>query len=252
MHLPPNDEPDSPAASGSESFSNADLAVDRLVDLYETATRHIRDRFSSVLGGADLKRRVRAYYPEIRFSIDTHSRHDSRLAYGFVAGPDKYATTVTQPVLFHRYLSEQICHLIDNHGVPVEIGLSETPIPLHFAFPDNTHLGGVWNDDLERPLRDLFDVPDLAITDDAIVNGTYEAAAGEPSPLAPFTGPRIDYSLHRLRHYTATSASYFQNFILFTNYQFYVDANSASYAANTDRRRGRRWLRRPSSNPATT
>src|SRR5690606_21033303 len=60
-------------------------------------------------------------------------------------------------------------------------------------------------------------------TDDHIANGTYEPAPGEPSPLAPFTAQRIDYSLHRLSHYTATSPNHFQNFVLFTNYQFYID-----------------------------
>ena len=38
-----------------------------------------------------------------------------------------------------------------------------------------------------------------------------------------FTAPRVDYSLHRLRHYTGTLPEWFQNFVLFTNYQFYVD-----------------------------
>jgi AMP nucleosidase len=33
----------------------------------------------------------------------------------------------------------------------------------------------------------------------------------------------VDYSLHRLRHYTGTVANHFQNFVLFTNYQFYID-----------------------------
>jgi AMP nucleosidase len=42
-------------------------------------------------------------------------------------------------------------------------------------------------------------------------------------PLAPFTAPRIDYSVFRLPHYTATSAEHFQNFVIFTNYQFYID-----------------------------
>ena len=41
--------------------------------------------------------------------------------------------------------------------------------------------------------------------------------------LAEFTAQRIDYSLARLSHYTATSAEHFQNHVLFTNYQFYVD-----------------------------
>ena len=76
---------------------------------------------------------------------------------------------------------------------------------------------------MERPLRDLFDVPDLAVMDDAIVNGTYQPPPGAPMPLAPFTASRVDYSLHRLPHYTATAPQHFQNFVIFTNYQFYID-----------------------------
>ncbi len=72
-------------------------------------------------------------------------------------------------------------------------------------------------------MRDVFDLPDLAAMDDGIANGTYEAAAGQPQPLALFTAPRVDYSLHRLRHYTGTAPEWFQNFVLFTNYQFYID-----------------------------
>jgi AMP nucleosidase len=41
----------------------------------------------------------------------------------------------------------------------------------------------------------LFDTPDLATTNDEIVNGAFEPAPGEPLPLAPFKAQRIDYSL---------------------------------------------------------
>ena len=58
-------------------------------------------------------------------------------------------------------------------------------------------------------MRDVFDLPDLAAMDDGIANGTYAAPAGEPQPLALFTAPRVDYSLHRLRHYTGTGARAF-------------------------------------------
>src|SRR3546814_175732 len=97
------------------------------------------------------------------------------------------------------------------------------PIPLHFAFPGGKYVEGVYPDSLGDSLRDHFDVPSLEVTDDAIVNGTWQQRRGEPRPLAPFTAPRVDYSLHRLQHYTATAPTHFQNFVLFTNYQFYVD-----------------------------
>ena len=45
------------------------------------------------------------------------------------------------------------------------------------------------------------------------------------SPTARYSGcaARVDYSLHRLYHYTGTDPEHFQNFVIFTNYQFYVD-----------------------------
>ena len=59
--------------------------------------------------------------------------------------------------------------------------------------------------------------------DDGIANGTHVRAPGAPQPQALFTAPRVDYSLHRLHHYTGTGPERFQNFVLFTNYQFYID-----------------------------
>jgi AMP nucleosidase len=73
------------------------------------------------------------------------------------------------------------------------------------------------------PLRDVFDVPDLANTHDDIVNGLGYKHEDGAEPLAPFTAQRVDYSLARLAHYTATLPEHFQNHVLFTNYQFYVD-----------------------------
>jgi AMP nucleosidase len=66
-------------------------------------------------------------------------------------------------------------------------------------------------------------MPDLARIDDAIANGTHAVPPSEPKPLSLFSASRVDYSLLRLRHYTATSPRYYQRFVLFTNYQRYVD-----------------------------
>ena len=139
------------------------------------------------------------------------------------SGPGEYATTVTRPDLFADYLKRQIGLIIANHGVPAAVGYSQTPIPLHFAFAEGHHVEGSVADRFSRPLRDVFDVPDLSMTDDRIANGDYDGPANAPQPLAPFTAPRTDYSLHRLAHYTATRPRFFQNYVLFTNYQFYMD-----------------------------
>ncbi len=213
----------SPPALSPEGFRDAEAAVERLIYIFERNTRFLREAFEAYLGGKTPAGGVRACYPQIQLTTQTHARLDSRLPYGFVSGPGAHATTVTRPDLFRVYLIDQIEQLIRNHDVPVEIGESDQPIPLHFAFYEGRYVEGAQFAGLERPLADLFDVPDLAVMDDSIVNGTYETPAGQTQPLAPFTAPRVDYSLHRLQHYTATAAEHFQNFVIFTNYQFYMD-----------------------------
>jgi len=214
----------SPEIPAADVFTDADQAVARLQEIYELGTEFLRRKFDDATNGGAADNRYRAYYPEIRLTTTSHARVDSRLAYGYVAGPGDYFTTVTRPELFSSYLKTQLQLLLENHQAPVTIGLSKTPIPLHFAFLEGTHLSGSMESQLKRPLRDLFDVPDLSSTDDAIVNGYVENDDSAEKPLAPFTAQRIDYSLARLSHYTATSPDHFQNFVLFTNYQFYIDA----------------------------
>ena len=225
---------DTPKGRPFEIFTEATAAVSRLIALYDEAIAFLNRRFREVLDGEAVEGRIRAFYPELRITIDTHARLDSRLAFGYVQAPGVYATTVTRPDLFAHYLEVQIGQLLANHGVGVEVGWSAVPVPLHFALRSDEGLSFEAADRLDRPLRDLFDVPDLAVTDDAIVNGTLEVAAGEPGPLAPFTAPRVDYSLHRLAHYTATKPEHFQNYVLFTNYQFYVDEFIAYARAAVD------------------
>jgi AMP nucleosidase len=214
---------DTPKKIRTKRFDEAEAAVERLELIYDRHTAFIRDRFALLLKNKRLPGRVRATYPEILIETSTHAHIDSRLSYGHVAGPGVYATTITQPSLFRSYLREQLRLLLRNHGVSISIGVSSEPIPLHFALPEGQRVEGEVADRIDRPLRDIFDVPDLAVADDAIVNGTFQPMPGRALPLAPFTAPRIDYSLHRLPHYTATLPEHFQNFVIFTNYQFYID-----------------------------
>ncbi len=217
-----------PPPTAPQAFSDATAAVDRLEQIYERNTAFLRDRFEAYAKGELFGARVRACYPFVRITTTTYAGLDSRLSYGFVAGPGAYQTTVTRPDLFRAYLTEQIELLIKNHMMPVEIGESDEPIPVHFAYRRdiNVEATAAWLDGAasERPLRDLFDTPDLAAMDDAIANGTIEPLGGVPAPLSLFRAARVDYSLHRLYHYTGTDPQHFQNFVIFTNYQFYIEA----------------------------
>lgn len=212
-----------PEPFARQSFDDAGKAVEALRALYERNTKFLRDSFSALAAGGDNDKRYRAFYPEVSVVTNSFTQVDSRQAYGHLPTPGQFSTTITRPDLFQSYLTEQLRLIMRNHGVPVIVSESETPIPVHFAFLEGTYVDSAAAERIRRPIRDLFDVPDLDGTDDQIANGTFEVALGDPRPLAPFTAQRIDYSLHRLTHYTATSPQHFQNFVLFTNYQFYID-----------------------------
>lgn len=206
-----------------EAFDTAEAAVERLITLYDQATEFLVEKFSETVASGKLVSRYRAFYPEIRLVTTSFAQTDSRLSFGHVPMPGTYATTVTQPRLFANYLRQQIGLLIRNHKTTVSIGPSATPMPVHFAVASDASVTVPQEGALEFSLRDAFDVPDLSTTHDDIVNGLGFTYPDGAHPLAPFTAQRVDYSLARLAHYTATKPDHFQNFVLFTNYQFYVE-----------------------------
>ena len=212
-----------PNVAAPQNFLDPTAAVVRLREIYEQSTRFLSERFSDVLNNGATGRRFRAFYPEIRLTTTSYAASDSRLSFGHVATPGTYATTVTRPDLFEGYLIQQIALLMENHDVDVTIAASTTPIPVHFAVANDDSVTIPQNGAMDFTLRDVFDVPDLSTTNDDIVNGTGVMNPDGSGPLAPFTAQRVDYSLARLSHYMATDPSHFQNHILFTNYQFYVE-----------------------------
>ena len=212
-----------PLTAPTEAFTDPADAVARLCAIYEANTAFLRDAFARYRRNERFEQRIRACYPFVRVRTEVNTHIDSRRSYGFVAGPGAFETTVTRPDLFGHYYREQLRLLVKNHHVLIEVGVSEYPIPIHFAFAEGIHLEGDLSREKLATMHDVFDAPNLAQLDDRIVNGTYEAGPGEPYPLALFTAPRVDFSLHRLKHYTATSPTHFQNYVLYTNYQFYID-----------------------------
>ncbi len=207
-----------------QSFSSAQAALDQVHTIYEASVGYLRESLDAYVRGELPQGRVRACYPFVRLRAQTsaHMRGQKRQSYGFVQGAGTFETTLTKPTLFGRYLKDQFELLLANHGAELEVGTSNEPIPVHFSFAEHTHLEGELPPERRALMRDLFDLPDLGAMNDDIANGTYDTA-GRVQPLSLFTAPRVDYSLHRLRHYTGTSTEHFQNYVLFTNYQFYID-----------------------------
>ena len=211
------------------THGDVDGALTALETLYQAEVNRLHAGFVEYQAGR-LKARVRAVYPAVRITVSQDDFDAAPIAvggFGFADEPGVYEGTFTRISLFQHHLRNQFEHLLENQCCPFEVGLSDIPIPLPFAFADGMVVGDGFDAVAMARLRRFFDMPSLAMMDDRIVNGDHENEPGDPMPLALFTGPRIDYSLQRLQHYCGTRPDDFQNFVLFTNYKVYIDGFAA-------------------------
>lgn len=203
------------------SFDDADAALAHITHIYDTGAEMVRARFARFSAGARDLEPYDACYPYLGIEVGhADLAIDSRPSFGTLPGAGAYGTTLTRPDLLGTYYREQIALLLEYHKVPVQVGVSVRPIPLPFAIEHAT--ADVSAADV-REMQALFELPDLSTIDDSVANGTHVPGPGEPYPLSLFSAPRVDLGVLRLQHYTATHAQHFQRFVLFTNYQRYVD-----------------------------
>lgn len=203
-------------------FDDAGKAADYVREIYENNCDYLRTSFADFTKGKIPQGRISACYPYAAITTTRVDKIDSRLSYGFVQGTGTFRASLTRPDVFAHYYRSQFDLLLRNHKQPLEIGVSTERIPVHFTFPEGIHVEEGLTPELVAQMRHFFDMPNLAEMDDDIVNGRITSFEDGSKPLALFTAPRVDYSLHRLRHYTGTAPAHFQNFVIFTNYQFYV------------------------------
>ncbi len=213
-------QPPENLVSWASAFDDPDAAVDRLCSIYSDAQSLLKAHFDRFVAGESGLERVDARYPYLWINVPPGNHQKvSSLSYGSAPDAGCYGITVTHPHLFRDYYRDQITLLMRNHDVPVWVGISQRQIPLTFAL-ENLILD--LRQDQVADLTRTFHMPDLASIDDSVANGTYRPPE-DLRPLALFDAERVDYSLSRLRHYTGTRPEHFQQFVLFTNYQRYVD-----------------------------
>ena len=222
-------------------FDDAEAALAHVREIYDGSIDHLRGALQRFVAGEALGGRVRACYPFVRVHTDTVARADSRLSYGFVAGPGRYETTLTRPDLFGRLLPRAVpaaaarTTASRSRSAPAR---SRSRCTSRFA--ENDHIEGTLS--AERRAADARPVRPARPRRDGRRHRQRHATTprpGEAQPLALFTAARVDYSLHRLRHYTGTAPEHFQNFVLFTNYQFYIDEFVRARPRGDGRRRQR-------------
>ena len=198
------------------------VAVDRLIALYEEAVSDVARRFLDYAAGK-LKSGDYAAptYPYLCAEVPAEkSIQTGSLALGRIAGTSLHGASITAPRLFANYLGEQLTRITESFEAKLFVGRSRTPVPLTFALE---HATANLSPQQREELQHYFHMPNLVTTNDVIVDGGMILERGGALPLSLFTAERTDYSLHRIQHYTATKPEHFQNFILFTNYQRYVD-----------------------------
>ena len=204
-----------------ERFSDPVKAIDRLCALHQKAVEVLQLDFAQFAKGESPKTLSHSTYPYIFFEVASDQLlSTSGLSYGRASHPGRYGGTVTRPDLFYDYLLEQLSLVMEKHKIPVFVGKSQVTVPLTFALEDMVA-------DLpqldQTQIAQYFAMPNLVDTHDIVADGDTKSDPNSLYPVSLFTAERVDYSLHRLKHYTGTSVDHFQRFVIFTNYQRYVD-----------------------------
>ncbi|WP_428027759.1 AMP nucleosidase [Altererythrobacter sp.] len=207
-----------------QTFSNI---IEDLNRVYDTAVSTLREDILAYAASGTLpparKRTDGSYaYPELRLIFGGKGEpSDISRAFGRLEQQGTYATTITRPALFERYLKEQLELITRDYEVRMEVVPSRQEIP--FPYVLDGEAGAAMVGISPQELAEHFPATDLALIGDELADGHELDVPEIDMPLSLFDGLRTDYSLARLAHYTGTRTEDFQNFILFTNYHRYVD-----------------------------
>ena len=207
-----------------QEFRSGREAVEYARQLLDRETTQIVDAYQRFIDGDAPKVPVRHFYPEFSFDVQRTIRpKDKARPLGYFRYKGRNATTVSRLDNRSEYWAEQLQMLIDNNDLPVKVGLSDTPIPLPYALNEtydlrkNIEIAGSVSDERANDIEDLFDFPSA---EDHI---SEKLPGSNDIPLSMYNGPLTDRSYGRIVHYTGTHPNFFQRYILFTNYQDYMD-----------------------------
>ncbi len=203
-----------------------DAILDQLCSIYDQSVANLREALGAYCGNGtppDPEQRAKGAfaYPELRVTYkgeQTAGRFTR--AFARLTQPGVYACSVARPKMFRDYLRTQLEFLAADYGVEIEVGRSPSEIPYAYVLDGSgINVDNVTPAELSR----WFPSNELSHIGDEIADGAWDYSLREARPLALFDGPRTDFSLARLKHYTGTDPEHFQHFILFTNYVRYVD-----------------------------
>ena len=195
--------------------------IDRLETLYTEATEHLNKAFAAFAETGKRADNKQTNYPYLLLHL-REKKADGIKPSGFVSirGPGWYGTSITHPKIFRDYLIDQLGYIEAAYEIEYYVGPSDQEIPVAFAIDPSTF---EIRNTKSSAIGDYFALPDLKEIHDDLADGAFEHPNDRPLPLSLFPALRTDYSLQRLKHYTGTMPSHFQKFVIYTNYQRYVD-----------------------------
>ncbi len=200
--------------------------VDQLAEIYDESVDNLRRAVAAYVEDrtppdADARAAGAFAYPELRVRYaGKFPRPNVARAFARLTQPGTYASSIARPRLFRDYLVDQLDHLSRDYDAAISVGRSASEIPYAYVIENSgIQVGDIGTAELSR----FFPSNELVHLGDEVADGVWVNQPGQPRPLALFDGPRTDFSLARLRHYTGTPPEYFQHFVLFTNYVRYVD-----------------------------
>ncbi len=214
------------ALTQSQSYDNLsiDEVLDKLELIYQNAILALRCAISDYIHQGTLPDKIEREkglfsYPELCVYWDGQKEDCQKTrAYARFVKPGSYTMTMTKPNLFRQYLTEQLTILQHDYNVTFSVRSSSTEIPYPFVI-DGSDL--MLDRTMSNGIAAHFPITDLAEISDDITDGIFQP--GDSFPLSHFDALRVDFSLARLKHYTGTPPEHVQPYILFTNYNRYVD-----------------------------
>ena len=120
-------------------------AVSQLSALHASATSNLKAALDAYLKNRTVpsaEQRASWRYPELRVTYEANGLQPSiARAYAKFQGPGAYATTVTHPGHFSRYLIDQLSYLVKDYGATIEVLPSQQEIPYPYVLEKGDDLG---------------------------------------------------------------------------------------------------------------
>ncbi len=152
-------------------------AVERLISLHTAACQSLKSGLDQYLANRTApspEDRANWHYPELQVTYEAQGLQPNiSRAYAKFQGPGVYATTVTHPAHFKRYLIEQLRIWCATMTRQLRYGLSKQEIPYPYVLDKGDDLGAGGVSAAELALH--FPVPQLALVGDEMADGTWLA-----------------------------------------------------------------------------